>query len=96
MRNRRLKFTGVVLIVFVWLVILFTPILFREDIYRPIKTSIMVQLQTLVPLLLLFLINRFLLVPKLLFRGKQMLFILSVFGVIILFTAGSFVYDKKY
>ena len=95
MQNKRIKYTEIVLIVFVWLVLLFTPILFREDIYSPIRRSVLLQLQILIPLLVVFLINRFILVPRLLFTGKQGLFIFSVLGVIILFTAGSYIYDTK-
>lgn len=95
MSNRILKYTEVVLIIFVWMVLLFTPILFREDIFSPVQRTIKMQVQILVPLLLLFLINRFILVPRLLFRGKQLLFIVFVLGFIILFTGGSFIYDTK-
>ncbi|HEY5469856.1 MAG TPA: histidine kinase [Bacteroidales bacterium] len=96
MHNKRIKYTEIVLIIFVWLVLLFTPILFREDIYSPIRRSVVMQLQILIPLLVVFLINRFILVPRLLFMGKQVSFILSVFGLIILFTAGSYLYDIKF
>jgi hypothetical protein len=95
MRNIKIKYTEFVLLTFVWLVLLFTPILFREDIYSPLRRTIMMQLQILIPLLILFLINRFILVPGLLFRGKQVIYIASVLGIIVLFTAGSFVYDNK-
>ena len=90
-----MKYTEIILIILVWLVLLFTPILFREDIYSPIRRSVLLQLQILIPLLVVFLINRFFLVPRLLFRGKQASFIISVVGIIVLFTAGSYVYDTK-
>lgn len=95
MQNKRIKYTEIILIIFVWLVLLFTPILFREDIYSPIRRSVLMQLQILTPLLVVFLINRFFLVPRLLFKGKQFFFITSVLGLIILFTAGSYIYDTK-
>jgi hypothetical protein len=95
MRTNKTKFTEIILIIFVWFVLLFTPILFREDIYSPVRRTVIMQLQILIPLLFLFLINRFLLVPRLLFRGKQKSFIISVFGLIILLTAGSYIYDTK-
>ena len=95
MHNKKIKYTEIVLIIFVWLVLLFTPILFREDIYSPVKRSVIMQLEILFPLSLLFLINRFILVPRLLFKGKQLFFIVSVLGLIILFTAGLFFYDTN-
>jgi hypothetical protein len=95
MQNKKIKYSEIVLIIFVWLVLLFTPILFREDIYSPLRRSVIVQIQILIPLILLFFINRFILVPRLLFRGKQFLFIISVLGIIVLFTLGSYFYDTK-
>jgi two-component sensor histidine kinase len=91
----KIKYTEIGLIIFVWLVLLFTPILFREDIYSPLRRTVLSQIQIVLPLLVLFLINRFILVPKLLFAGRQSLFIFSVLGLIILFTAGSYVYEAK-
>jgi hypothetical protein len=94
-RNKKIKYTEIALVIFVWLVLLITPVLFREDYQNPVWRSINNQLEILVPLSALFLINRFLLVPRLLFKGKQVTFILSVLGTIILFTFGSFTYDKN-
>jgi hypothetical protein len=93
--NKKLQYSEIGLIILVWLVLLFTPILFREDIYSPIRRSVVIQLQTLIPLLFLFLINRFVLVPRLLFKGKQLSFIVLVLLLVILFTAGSYIYDTK-
>jgi hypothetical protein len=93
MNKKKIKISEIILIIFVWLVLFVTPILFREDIYSPIRRSVLIQLQILVPLLLLFLINRFILVPGLLFKGKQIIYIVTVLGIIILFTAGSYIYD---
>ncbi len=95
MYNKKIKYTEIVLIILVWLVLLFTPILFREDIYSPIKRSVINQLEILIPLLLIFLVNRFLLIPFLLYKGKQAGFVASAIFMIVLFTAGLFVYDEK-
>ena len=93
--NKKIKYSEIVLITFVWLVLIITPILFREDIYNPVRRSVLFQLEILIPLLLLFVINRFILVPRLLFKGKQIVFIVSVLGLIALFTAGCYIYDEK-
>src|SRR5665647_1968548 len=95
MQNKKIKYSEIILIIFVWMVLMFTPILFREDIYSPLRRSVMIQLQILIPLIIVFLINRFFLVPGLLFKGKQVIYIISVLGFIILFTAGSYIYDTK-
>jgi len=95
MKNKKIKYSEITLIIFVWLVLLFTPILFREDIYSPLKRSVLVQLEILIPLILLFFVNRFILVPKLLFRGSQFSFIAAVLGLIVFFTIGSYLYDLE-
>jgi hypothetical protein len=95
MQILKIKYTEIVLIIFVWLVLLFTPILFREDIYSPIRRSVIIQLEIHIPLFLVFLLNRFVLVPRLLFKGKQLVFLASVIGLITLFTAGSYIYNTK-
>lgn len=92
---KRIKYAEVLLIGFVWIVLFVTPILFREDIYSPLSRTIIIQMQIIIPLILLFIINRFILVPFLLFKGKYYLFIFSVLVLIILFTTGSYLYDTK-
>lgn len=94
-QNRKIKLTEIALITFVWLVVFITPILFREDIYSPIRRSVIIQIEILIPLALLFLINRFILIPRLLFKGKITYFIVAVVSIIVLFTAGAYVYDTK-
>jgi len=95
MYSNKIKYTEFVLIMAVWLVLLFTPILFREDIYSPVKRSIVNQLEILIPLSVVFIINRFLLIPLILFRGKLIMFVGSALLAIVLFTFGLYIYDKK-
>jgi len=90
-----LKFTEVFLISFVWLVILSTPILFREDNQLPVWRSVAKQLETLIPLTILFVINRFFLVPFLLFREKQGRYIFSVLGTIAVLTISLFFFHAN-
>jgi two-component sensor histidine kinase len=95
MQHKKIKYSEIALIIFVWLVLLFTPILFREDIYSPLRRIVVIQLQILVPLLVVFFLNRFILVPFLLFKGKRASFIISVLGMILIFTVASYYYDSK-
>ncbi|MCX6278469.1 MAG: histidine kinase [Bacteroidetes bacterium] len=94
-RKNQIKYTEVALISFVWLVLLLTPILFREDNNNPIWRSVANQLEILVPLSLLFLINRFVLVPKFLFKGKIKFYIFLLLGIIIILALGSHIYDDN-
>jgi hypothetical protein len=93
-RYRTLHYTETGLILFVWLVLLLTPILFREDNEKPIMGSVLNQLEILVPLTILFIVNRFLLVPYLLFRRKPVLFVTSVLVVIMLLASGTYGYYR--
>ncbi len=93
MRSNKLKHTELALICFVWVVLFVTPVLFRED---PVRRSISNQLEILIPVLFIFLVNRFLLVPFLLFRGKQAKYIASVLGFIAVITFGSYLYDNHW
>jgi hypothetical protein len=90
-----IKYSEIILVVFVWMVLIITPVLFRDDYNNPVWRSIHNQLEIMVPLSIIFLINRFILVPKLLFRGRWILFISSVFGAILILTVGSYLYDTN-
>ncbi len=91
-----LKLTEVLLISFVWLVLLAAPILFREDDNQFEWSSIMRPMETFIPLLFIFLINRFLLVPKLLFKKGALLYVLSVIGMIAVLTIGSYFFHLNF
>ncbi|MCX6305826.1 MAG: histidine kinase [Bacteroidetes bacterium] len=94
-RENQLKYTEGALVVFIWLVLLITPILFREDNNNPMWRSVVNQLEILVPLSILFLINRFVLVSKFLFKGKIKMYVVSLLGIILFLTIGSYVYDTN-
>jgi hypothetical protein len=92
-RKNQIKYTEVALLCFVWMVLLLTPILFREDNNHPLWRSVSNQLEILIPLSVLFLINRFVLVPVFLFRARIRVYIFSLLGVIFLLSLGSHIYD---
>jgi hypothetical protein len=91
-----IKFTEIFLIIFVWLVLLITPVFFKEENNNPILGSVLKQLEILIPLSLLFVINRFLLVPTLLFRGKQFTYVLSVLVIIGMLVVGLYFYHNSF
>lgn len=95
MHSRKIKNAEIALITVVWIVLLVIPVLFREDNGNPISRSIYNQLEILIPVSLVFLLNRFLCVPLFLFKGKLTIYILSISGMILLFTLGSNYYDTS-
>jgi two-component sensor histidine kinase len=95
-RNRNvLKITEVFLILFVWIVIIAAPLLFNmQDEYFDWKDAFK-PIETLVPLFVIFMINRFVLVPILLFKNKRFWYVISVLGLIAVFTLGVFLVHAK-
>jgi hypothetical protein len=96
LRNKHIKYTEFALMLFVWLVLLITPLLFREDNNKPLWKSIGNQLEILIPLSVLFVINRFYLVRNLLFRRKPMVYMASVLFTIVILAFGSYVYETGF
>ena len=92
-REKQIKYTEATLIAFIWVVLLCTPVLFREENNNPLWRSVAKQLEILVPLSVLFIINRFFLVPRMLFKHKIKKYILCLLGVILLLTLGSYLFD---
>jgi len=93
-----IKFLEIFLMLFVWSVLLITPIIFREGNDKPVWESVFKQFETIIPLTVLIFINRLVLVPQLLFKGRQISFLVSVLGLIGLLTIGIYYYeisDKK-
>ncbi|HHH52825.1 MAG TPA: hypothetical protein ENK91_04145 [Bacteroidetes bacterium] len=83
------KFTEIVLLVFVWILLLTAPIFFRRG--ELIEWSdLLGPLDILIPLFIIFLVNRLILVPKLLFAGKNLLYLFSVALVIAIVASGAF------
>lgn len=95
MNSRKIKYAEIALISLVWIVLLVTPVLLREDSDNPVWRSINNQLEILIPVSLLFLLNRLIFVPYFLFRRKFMLYIVSVSGIILLSSLGSYYYDTR-
>jgi hypothetical protein len=95
MNSRKIKYAEISLISLVWIVLLAIPVLFREDTNNPIGRSIHNQLEILIPVSLLFLLNRFIFVPFFLFRRKLTLYIISVAGTILLLSLALNYYDTR-
>ena len=74
-QSRTIRYTELALIIFVWMVLLLTPVLFREDNDKPLINSVLNQLEIIIPLSALFLLNRFIFVPRLLLEGQSHCFL---------------------
>lgn len=86
-KKKRLIPVEYFLLALVWIVLIASPVFFREDEISSWQ-DFLGPLETIVPLFFIFLINRFILVPKLLLKKKSFLYLLSVAGVISAFTLG--------
>lgn len=91
----RLKTVEILLLIMVWVVLVASPLLFREGDFFNWK-DMLGPLDLILPLFIIFILNRFVLVPCLLFRSKNIYYLLSVFIIIALFNVGSyyFPYDN--
>lgn len=93
-KNIRLKITEAAMLVLLWLVLLASPILFRKEAGLNYE-DLAAPMQTFIPLFLLFLLNRFVLVPKLLFRKRQIAYFISIGTCIALLTLALHFYTRK-
>lgn len=85
-----LKRAEVILITFMWLVIIAAPLLFQNNFDEMTKEEALRPLVMVIPLFILFLINRLILVPKLLFKKLTIQYIISVILLVALLTFGLF------
>ncbi len=88
-KNKTLKFYEAALLILVWVVLIAAPVFFRNDDYLEWRDFFQ-PWETIAPLFLIFLLNRFVLVPHLLFKKKSLAYFLSAAGLIVLFTLGSY------
>lgn len=94
-KKNKIKYTEVLLLVLVWLVLLAAPMLFRDESTFD-WMDFLNSLEVLFPVFIIFLINRFILVPKLLFRKKRFYYLFSVAALIAIFTLGSVIYTGRH
>lgn len=93
-KKKQLRFSEFIIISFVWILLVFAPIFFREE--TNINTRELLNiLKAIIPLFIIFLINRLLFVPKMLFAKQNLKYILSVFTLIAVISFGSFLYDRQ-
>ncbi len=93
-KTNTLKFAELILLVLVWVVLIAAPVFFNgnkslewQDFLNP--------METIIPLFFIFLINRFILVPKLLFNKRRLSYLISVAGLIAVFSLGSLFFSSK-
>lgn len=92
--KKQLRFSELIIISFVWLLLVFAPILFREETTINAKELLNI-LKTIIPLFIIFLINRLFFVPKMLFAKQNLKYILSVFTLVAMISFSSFLFDRK-
>jgi hypothetical protein len=93
-KSNRLKTAEITLLALVWVVLIAAPVLFRgeESIsWQQLWNS----MEILIPLFIIFLLNRFVLVPRLFNKKKTIAYFVAVAGLIAAFTLGSFFFTTK-
>ncbi len=87
-KNKLFRRSEILLITFMWLVMLIAPILFRNSNESFTWEMVLKPLESIIPLFILFLINRLFLVPKFLFKKKTAKYFVSVLTLVAIFTLG--------
>ena len=84
-RKSRQKLIEAGLLSLIWIVLIASPLLFRNDKVISLD-DITGPLRIMIPLFLLFLINRFVLLPTLFFKNRRFAYFICVGIIITLFT----------
>lgn len=92
--KKQLRFSEIIIISFVWILLVFAPVFFREDSNMTTE-EIINLMKTIIPLFIIFLINRLIFVPKFLFAKQNFKYIFSVITLIAVVSLASFLLYQK-
>lgn len=81
-----LKHSEKILLFIIWIIVILAPIVIFQESGDLDWNQVFHNWKNILPFFILFLINHFFLIPLLLFRKKQLQYILSAFGFVILFS----------
>lgn len=95
MRKNQIKFFESLIISFVWVIFFSAPLLLGQFEDQINWNHVFRTWFDYLPLLLLFIVNRFILLPKLFFRNRRLLYIISTGSLIILVTTISFINERQ-
>lgn len=89
MAKKKFKYYEVVLIGLVWVLLIASPIFFSEkETFE--WTDLIGPLPTIIPLFFIFILNRFILVPRLLYQKKNILYLISVLALVAVFSTATY------
>ena len=80
-----------IIISFIWVLLIVFPLFFGQFEDQINWNKVFRTWITYIPLFILFLLNRFVLLPRLFFNNKRLIYLLSVSGLIIVFSTVSFI-----
>lgn len=90
-----IKYTEPIMLIGLWLAVLGAPILFMQSNGNLQWDRVLIAWELVLPFFILFLINHFILVPLLLFKGSSVSFLISAIILIGVFSTGIHLYDKN-
>jgi len=90
-----LKYTETTLIIIIWVLIISIPLIFSKNGDDFSWSDFRGPFETYILLLVIFLVNRFVFIPKLLLKEKYLLYLGSVMGLIGAFSFGFFIYQTE-
>ncbi len=90
------RFFELLIITLLWILLFMSPLLLRPSDKPVIWQEVFhIWKEQYIPLLFLFFINRFLLLPRFFFKKKRAVYFLSIIGLIALLTTGSYFYSTN-
>lgn len=86
MKPNILKHIEKILLFIIWIIIILAPLVIFQDSGDLDWNQVIINWKNILPFFILFLINHFFLIPLLLFKKKQIEYVLSAVGFVILFS----------
>lgn len=95
-RKGNFKFQEPLIIVIFWLLLFASPLIFGNTDNGIYWTHIVNIWKMFIPYLAIFLINRFIFLPYLFFKGKRLYYYISTLVLVLVLSTGSHLYEIKY
>lgn len=94
MAKKKFRNYEVVLIGLVWVLLIASPVFFSEkETFEWV--DLLGPMFTIVPLFFIFILNRFLLVPRLLYKKKNIIYLISVLALVAVFSTATYLFTSK-
>lgn len=95
MVKKKFQYYEVILIGLVWVLLIASPVFFSEKESFKWSDLMVGPMLTIVPLFFIFVINRFVLVPRLLYQKKNIFYLISVLVLVAVFSTATYLFTDN-